>query len=91
MRQKPNGTGECGQRGSMEVSGHTTGGPVAKQFCTGSSGCPVVTREKKGSGARVYGRGKAARAAFHLRKPSLQKYCFLLNVLCKIPQLFCLD
>lgn len=29
--------------------------------------------------------------AFHLRKPSSQRYCFLLNVLCKIPQLFCLD
>lgn len=29
--------------------------------------------------------------AFHLRKTSSQKYCFLLNVLCKIPRLFCLD
>lgn len=29
--------------------------------------------------------------AFRLRKPSSQKDCFLLNMLCKIPHLFCLD
>lgn len=29
--------------------------------------------------------------AFHLRKPVSEKYYFLLNVLCKIPQLFSLD
>lgn len=50
-------------------AGHTPSGPAAKQFCAGSSGCLAVTREKKGSEARVYGWGKVAREA-HRSFPS---------------------
>ena len=94
MKQKPNTPGECGQRGSVGFSGHTTRGPAAKQFCAGSSGCLVVTREKKvlKPGCMAEERlPEKLTGAFHLRKPSSQKYCFLLNVLYKIPHLFCLD
>lgn len=53
-----------GYQGTPPVSGS-----AAKQFCTGSSGWPVVTSEKKGLGARVYGGGKSAREA-HRSFPS---------------------
>lgn len=54
---------------ALRGSGHTARGPAAKQGCAGSSGCLAVTREKKGSEARVYGRGRAASEA-HRSVPS---------------------
>lgn len=75
-------------------SGHIIRGPAAWQFCASSSRYLVVTREKKVLKPGCMSEERLPEkltGAFHLRKPSSQKYCFLLNVLYKIPHLFCLD
>lgn len=95
MRQKPDETEECGY--CVASWGYEATPPGAQQpslSVPAAVGVQWLLERRKAQEPRCMAEGRRPErltGAFHLRKPSSRKYCFLLNVLCKIPQLFCLD